>query len=124
MRARVLVVDDEADMLDLLMDFLRSKGYEVLTASDGAEALRKVREERPQAILLDVRMPKMDGLEVLRQIRKTDKEIGVIMVTAVNEQETGRQAMEMGASDYVVKPLDLHYLERSLWYRIAMTSLL
>ena len=123
MRARVLIVDDEADMLDLLMDFLRSKGYEVLTASDGAEALRKVREERPQAILLDVRMPKMDGLQVLREIRKTDKEIGVIMVTAVNEQETGRQAMEMGASDSVVKPLDLQYLERSLWYRIAMMAL-
>ena len=123
MGARVLVVDDEADVLELLMDFLRSKGYEVLTASDGVEAMRKVREERPQAILLDVRMPKMDGLEVLRQVRKTDKEIGVIMITGVNEEETGRQAMEMGASDYIVKPLDLQYLERSLWYRIAMITL-
>jgi two-component system, NtrC family, response regulator AtoC len=116
---RVLVVDDEPDAVELLQEFLTSKGYDVITAGDGEEALRKVKAERPHLILLDVRMPKMNGLEVLRQVRQIDKEVGVIMVTAVNEEETGRQSLELGAFDYIVKPLDLEYLERSLWYKVT-----
>ncbi len=116
---RVLVVDDEPDAVDLLQEFLVAKGYEVLTASGGEEALRSVREERPHLILLDVRMPGMNGLEVLRHVRQIDQEVGVIMVTAVNEEETGREALALGAFDYIVKPLDLAYLERSLWYKIT-----
>ena len=121
--ARVLVVDDEPDAVELLQEFLTSKGYEVVTAGDGEEALRKVKAERPHLILLDVRMPKMNGLEVLRQVREIDKEVGVIMVTAVNEEETGRQSLELGAFDYIVKPLDLEYLERSLWYKVTTMML-
>jgi DNA-binding response OmpR family regulator len=116
---KVLVVDDEPDAVDLLQEFLTAKGYEVITASAGEEALRMVKEHRPHLVLLDVRMPRMNGLEVLKQVREIDHEVGVIMVTAVNEEETGRQALEMGAFDYIVKPLDLQYLERSLWYKIT-----
>ncbi len=96
-----------------------AKGYEVVTASDGEEALRMVKEHRPHLILLDVRMPKMNGMEVLRRVREVDREVGVIMVTAVNEEETGREALKMGAFDYITKPLDLKYLERSLWVKIT-----
>jgi len=117
--ARILVVDDEPDSVELLKEFLSTKGYEVITASSGEAALRKAKEERPHLILLDVRMPGMSGLDVLRQIRESDKEVGIIMVTGVNEEETGRQALEMGAFDYIVKPLNLEYLERSLWYKIT-----
>ena len=120
---RVLVVDDEPDALELLQAFLGAKGYEVLTASDGEEALQKVKEERPHLMLLDVRMPKMTGLEVLKRVREIDQEVGVIMVTAVNEEETGREALKMGAFDYITKPLDLKYLERSLWVKITMMTL-
>lgn len=123
MAVRVLVVDDEPVAVELLREFLLAKGYEVITAGDGPEALQKVREERPHLILLDVRMPKMDGLEVLRQVKEIDKEVGVIMVTGVNEEEVGRQAVELGAFDYIVKPLDLPYLEQSLWYKITMMTL-
>ena len=66
--ARILVVDDEPDSVELLEEFLTSKGYEVATASDGEEALRKVKEERPHLVLLDVRMPGMNGLDSLRQV--------------------------------------------------------
>ena len=117
--AKVLVVDDEPEAVELLVEFLSSKGYEVLTAADGEEALRRVREDRPHLVLLDIRMPKMSGLDVLRRIREIDAEMGVIMVTAVNEEDVGRQALELGAFDYIVKPLDLKYLERSLWYKIT-----
>jgi DNA-binding response OmpR family regulator len=121
--ARVLVVDDEPDTVEILREFLVGKGYEVLSASDGEEALQKLKEERPHLILLDVRLPKMNGLDVLRKVREIDTEVGVIMVTAVNEVETGRQALQMGAFDYITKPLDLKYLERSLWYKIMMMTL-
>ena len=123
MAGRVLVVDDEPEAVELLREFLSAKGYEVITASDGDEALRKVKEERPHLILLDILMPKMDGLEVLRQLRQIDKEVSVIMITAVNEEAIGRQAMELGAFDYIVKPLDLPYLEQSLWYKITTMTL-
>ena len=123
MAGRVLVVDDEPEAVELLQEFLQAKGYEVSTASDGAEALRKVKEKRPHLILLDVRMPKMDGLEVLRQVKALDPGVSVIMVTGVNEEAIGWQAMELGAFDYIVKPLDLPYLERSLWYKITTMTL-
>jgi DNA-binding response OmpR family regulator len=116
---RVLVVDDEPVAVELLHAFLADKGLEVLTASDGEEALRQVKEHRPHLILLDVRMPKLNGMEVLKRVREIDHEVGVIMVTAVNEEETGREALKMGAFDYITKPLDLQYLERSLWLKIA-----
>ncbi len=117
--ARVLVVDDEPDSVELLQEFLTGKGYEVVTASNGEEALRKVKEERPHLVLLDVRMPGMNGLDVLRKVREFDQEVGVIMVTAVNEEDTGRDALKLGAFDYIVKPLNFDYLERSLWYKVT-----
>ena len=117
--AKVLVVDDEPEAVELLVEFLSSKGYEILTATSGEEALRRVKEDRPHLVLLDIRMPKMSGLEVLKRIREIDAEMGVIMVTAVNEEDVGRQALELGAFDYIVKPLDLKYLERSLWYKVT-----
>jgi DNA-binding response OmpR family regulator len=121
--SRVLIVDDEPNVRELLVEFLMAKGYEVLTAANGEEALSKVKEDRPHLILLDVRMPKMNGLEVVKQVVEVDHEVGVIMVTAVNEEETGRQALKTGAFDYITKPLDLKYLERSLWYKIATMTL-
>lgn len=120
---RVLVVDDEPDARELLQAFLTGKGYEVLTASDGEEALQRVKAERPHLIFLDVRMPKMDGLEVLKRVREFDQEVGVIMVTAVREEDIGRQALQLGAFDYITKPLDLKYLEQSLWVKITMMTL-
>jgi len=116
---RALVVDDEPNARELLSEFLTAKGYGVIAASDGEEALRKIKGDRPHLILLDICMPKMDGLEVLKQVREIDHEVGVIMVTAVNEEETGRQALKKGAFDYITKPLDFQYLERSLWYKIT-----
>ncbi len=120
---RVLVVDDEPDAREPLQAFLTGKGYEVFTASDGEEALQRVKAERPHLIFLDVRMPKMDGLEVLKRVREFDQEVGVIMVTAVREEDIGRQALQLGAFDYITKPLDLKYLEQSLWVKITMMTL-
>ncbi len=73
--ARILVVDDEPDAVELLQEFLTAKGYDVITASDGEEALRQVKEHRPHLILLDVRMPKLNGMEVLKRVREIDEKI-------------------------------------------------
>ena len=121
--ARVLVVDDEAAARDLLREFLVTKGYEVTEAATGAEALQRLREERPHLVLLDINLPDISGLEVLREAKATDPVVGVIMVTGLTEEEIGRQAMRDGAFDYITKPLDLPYLEKSLWYKITTMEL-
>ena len=120
---KVLVVDDEPQAVELLEEFLTAKGYAVVGASGGEEALRRLKEERPHLMLLDIRMPVMDGLEVLRRAREIDREVGIIMVTAVSEENTGREALRMGAYDYITKPLDFDYLERALWVKITMMTL-
>ncbi len=120
---RILVVDDEPDAVELLQEFLLIKGYEVLTATNGEEALIKIKEARPHAILLDIRMPDMNGLEVLKRAREIDPEAGIIMMTAVTAEETTRQALELGAFDYITKPFDLSSLERSLWIKLMRMSL-
>jgi len=120
---RVLVVDDEPQAVELLEEFLTAKGYAVVGASGGAEALHRLKEERPHLMLLDIRMPEMGGLEVLRRAREIDREVGIVMITAVNEESMGREALRMGAYDYITKPLDFDYLERVLWVKIAMMTL-
>ncbi len=121
--ARVLIVDDEPDFVELIQEFVAGRGYEPLVAYSGREALQKVKDERPHIVLLDIRMPGMDGMEVLEKIREIDREIGVIMLTAVNDREIGRQSLQRGAFDYLVKPIDLKYLERVLWYKVAAMTL-
>lgn len=116
--ARILVVDDEPEVCNMLKKFLTKKGYEVFTALNGEEALSVVKKERPHIVLLDIIIPKMDGIECLNQIRKIDKEVGVIMITAVKQEEVGKQALKLGAFDYITKPLSLQYLEDCLMVKL------
>ncbi len=120
---RVLIVDDDPEIVDILREFLTRKGYEVVTAADGPGALRLVKAGRPHVVPLDIRLPKMNGLEALRQIRVIDREVGVSMITAIDEEGTGRQALKLGVSDSLVMPLDLDYLDRSLWYTVTGMNL-
>lgn len=120
--ARILVVDDEPEICEVLKEFLELKGFEVITAHSGPEAIAKVKEERPHVMLLDIRMPGMDGMEVLRRVREFDKHMGIIMVTAVKDVELGRQALKMEADDYITKPIDFEYLETSLLVKVLMVT--
>lgn len=119
---KILVVDDEPGIINLLREFLRKKNYEVITASGGAEALQKVETDAPDLIILDVRMPGMSGLEVLKEIMRVKKDISVVMATAVTDEEIGRAALQMGAFDYVIKPFDLEQLEKILWWKCNLMS--
>ncbi|MFQ5894796.1 MAG: response regulator [Nitrospinota bacterium] len=117
--AKVLVVDDEPETLAFLVRFLRELGHEVVTAANGAEALEKAEAFPPHAILLDVKMPGLDGLEVLRRLR--GRGVPVILVTAVAEEALRRQdrsALERTA--YLGKPVDLDSLETALDDAIAL----
>jgi DNA-binding response OmpR family regulator len=115
---KILVVDDENTICNMLKKFLTQKGYEAIVALSGEEAIRKVKEERPHIVLLDIRMPKMDGIETLKKIREIDKEVGIVMITAVDDEETGRKCIELGAYDYITKPLYLDYLETVLMVKL------
>ncbi len=114
MTKKILVVDDEPAVCNMLKKFLTKKGYEASIALSGQEAIKKVKRERPLIVLLDIRMPDMDGIETLKRIKEIDKEIGIVMITVVTEDDTGRKCMELGAFDYITKPLGLEYLENVL----------
>jgi len=117
-KGRILIVDDEPDISDFLSAFFQLKGYEPQVANSGMEGLEKLSSFNPHVVLLDVRMPKMDGIETLRRIREIDPEVGVIMVTAVHEVNIGREALKLGAADFVTKPIDLEYLETTVMVKL------
>lgn len=104
--AKVLVVDDAAPMRIMMTEFLSSKGYEVVEAATGAEAVESYKTESPDAVLLDITMPDMDGLQALKEIRKIDPNANIAMVTAMGQQSIVMEALKAGAKDFVVKPFD------------------
>ena len=108
---KILVVDDEIEIVRLLKDFLTSKGYEVYTALNGAEALTVVKEAKPDIVLLDIIMPGMGGIDTLKEIKKIDPTTAVIMVTALIDEELANRAVKLGAFDYITKPINIDYLE-------------
>jgi len=116
---RILVVDDDIETCNVLQEFLHFKGYEVYMAQDGEHAVRTVKEVAPRIVLLDMIMPKMDGIETLQEIKKIDPTIGVIMITAVIDEAMAKRAVALGAYEYITKPLDLHYLELVLMVKIV-----
>ena len=100
---KILVVDDEKPISDIIKFNLEKEGFEVVVAFDGQEAVEKVEEENPDLIVLDVMLPKMDGLEVVREVRKTHS-MPIIMVTAKETEIDKVLGLELGADDYVTKP--------------------
>jgi DNA-binding response OmpR family regulator len=110
---KILVVDDELEIGNIFYDFFTPKGYEVIKATSGEEAIKLVKTENPNLVFLDIRMPVMDGMEVLRQIKEIDQSIAVVMITVLNDEKTAKNALELGAYDYVTKPLSFDYLEKA-----------
>ena len=102
---KILVVDDDTNICELLRFYLTKEGYQVTTANDGEEGLEKFNQLKPDMVLLDVMMPKMDGLEVCRRIRKLGN-TPVMMLTAKGETFDKVLGLELGADDYMVKPFD------------------
>lgn len=111
---RVLVVDDEEDIRSALARFLRARGFDVTTAESGASALAALRTERFMAMLSDIRMPEMTGLELVPKAHAMDPDLAILMLTAVNDAPTATEALSQGAMDYLIKPVELGDLATAL----------
>ncbi len=116
----VLIVDDEPKICRILKSFFELRGYHAITTTSGQEALAAVQDQLPNYVLLDVRMPDMSGLDVLRQLKSERPELPVIMVTAVEDHQTEETAMALGASDYILKPFTF---EEPAWARAFFADL-
>src|SRR5436190_1591669 len=111
---RVLLVADGAAVLEVLNEYFSSQGYAVETAHTGADALTVAQHSRPDLVLRDIRMPGMDGVEVLKKLRELDPGLAVIMVTANEDSALARETLKIGAFDYVSKPFDFGHLDRAV----------
>jgi two-component system response regulator AtoC len=103
---KILIVDDDKDMRDILSDIIKLEGYEAITADDGRKALKKIKMHSPDLVLLDIRLPEMDGMKVLEEIKKIDKDLIAIMLTAYGGVKDAVHSMKLGAFDYITKPFD------------------
>ena len=108
---KILIIDDDPSIRETLEMFLHEKGYEAVTSEDGVKGLEAVQKERPDLVILDIRLPGMDGLEVLKKIKDKDENLYVIMITAYHAMEATIQAMKLGAYEYIHKPIDVDELE-------------
>ena len=111
---RILVVDDEVKMCFTLQKLLELVKYQVEVAHDGLQALEKVNSFQPQCVLLDIRMPNKNGVEVLKEIKSSHPETAVIMTTAVAAQESKQECLDAGAHAYLIKPIDFKFLQEQI----------
>ncbi len=113
-KPRVLIVDDEQVVCDLLREELSERGYLCTAVLSGNDALTKLDKEDSDVVLLDIRMPGMSGMDVLREVWLNHSHTAVIMITAVNDVDTAVQAIQLGASSYIVKPFELDRIDASI----------
>lgn len=109
----VLVVDDEPKIVSMVKNYLETEGYKVITAQNGGDAIRIFQEQKPNAVVLDVMMPGMNGLDVCKEIRK-ESIVPIIMLTAKSEEIDKLLGLELGADDYITKPFSLKELAARL----------
>jgi DNA-binding NtrC family response regulator len=117
--ARLLVIDDDKQTCDYLKDFFTLRKCDVSTAISGKEGLSILKKQRPDIVLLDVKMEGMDGLEVLKEIKKLNKDIKVIMITVASDEKTKQEAEKLGADDFIKKPLNISYLEGTVSRKVS-----
>ena len=110
-RAKILIVDDDLDIREVVRDRLKAMGFEVVEASDGMEAMARLKEDSPAITLLDLQMPRKSGLEVLKAIREEGVETTTIVITAYGTIDKAVEAMRAGAYDFLTKPFSPGHLE-------------
>ena len=111
---KILVVDDEEAIREMLVTYLETEGYDVSTADSGVTALPAIEEFSPQVVLLDIRMPDMDGLQCLRSIMRRNPDIAVVMMSGFVSEQIARKTLEIGAFDYINKPISFEHLVKVL----------
>lgn len=111
MSASILVVDDEKGFRDLLKRILMGEGYSVTEEASGHAAIGAVKTKRPDLVLLDLRMPGLDGIQTMKRLKKIAPGLNIVVLTGYGTIETAREAMRLGALDYVTKPLNPAFLK-------------
>ena len=111
---KILVVDDEEYICEILHEFLSLQGYQVDTAANGEDAVEKYEANRPDVVLLDIRMPGMGGVDILRRIKEIDSRPGIVMLSAFGDEETVNEVLQMGADYYLQKPVEFEHLMETL----------
>jgi len=120
--SKILLVDDEKELVGAVSSYLEGQGYKVIPAYNGREALEKAANDIPDLVILDIRMPGMDGLEVLRRLKSDSNTsyVDVIMLTAKTESESLLEAQELGSWDYVIKPVRIKELSDTVKHYFEM----
>ncbi|MBL7136860.1 MAG: response regulator [Candidatus Marinimicrobia bacterium] len=116
---KILIIDDEPSVCNFLSDYLKYKGYNSKIALSGEEALTALNTEHFDLVLLDLIMPEMNGLEVLERIKKIDLKVPIIILTSVKDKNITESSLEMGAVDFISKPIDIERLEESITINIS-----
>lgn len=121
MTTRVLVVDDDPDVREILTRFLTERDYQVEVAADGAAGMQLLRSDPPDVLLLDLELPEMSGLDILRQMQLENMDVKVITISGhpAASGHLGPDSLTLGATDFILKPFDLPYLEEHLLDRLA-----
>jgi len=114
LKINTLVVDDEIESTESIKNYLLKKGYNVDVAFTGEEALLKIKANKPDIVLLDIRLPGMDGIIILKAIKDIDKSIVVIMTSAIEDEKVIQEALKIGADGYIVKPFNMAKLEATI----------
>ena len=112
--AKVLVVDDEAAITDFVCNFLKRLKIATEKAGNGEAAIEAFKKTKPDWVFLDLKMPDMDGFEVIKELKKIDPNVKIIMITGSEERESQTRAKKLGAVDYITKPLDLEDLHQKI----------
>ena len=120
--SKILIVEDNVNASYLLKSFLEEMDHEVIVSHSGMDALEKVKSLKPDIMLLDIIMVGMDGMEVLRRVRLFDKNIGIIMVSALIDEALCKKALENGADEYITKPFDYKHLNECILVDLIMRN--
>lgn len=119
---KILIVDDEMDFIKVMQLRLQANGYEVITAFSGEEALKKIKDEKPDALLLDIMLPGEDGLSILKKIRRENKNLSVFIMTAFSNEERYDLANKFNASGFILKTSDLQKEVQNITSILSLTE--
>ena len=111
---KILVIDDEVNICNILRKYFTDRGYTVFTSTEAGEGLMMLNQEKPDVLILDIRMPGLNGIDTLRLAREVNQNIRVIMLTAIRDELIVKEAAALGASVYMTKPFNLEELEKAI----------
>ena len=118
--SRILVADDASFMRQMIREIVEAEGYEVVgEASDGVEAVEQFKKLQPDVVTMDIVMPEVNGIDALKEIRSSDPDAKVVMISAIDQREPLMEALKFGAADYVVKPFEKERVEEAMHRVVA-----